>query len=107
MKKLHDLIDKHIQFCDQCPPGPWKAEDNQHTGLKEIYGEKNVLGDKLLEIKRWEPKALDFVLYSRALLPRYIDALEFLVECYQNSMQRSEVCRETLNHVEKILQGVE
>lgn len=108
MKKLEELIENHLKFCEQAPPGPWDTDDNHKTGMKEVWGEKNIHGDKIFEIKRYDPKALDFIVFSRELLPRYVKALEFLTQCYEYAIGEDDsVCKDTLDHVEQILQGVD
>jgi hypothetical protein len=100
-------MDKHCDFCEQGTSGPWRTEDNHKTGQKELWGSKNIYGTKIADLKSYSPEDLDFIVHSKELLPRYVDALQFLVDCYEAATGSTEIGKNTMHHVEKILQGTD
>lgn len=95
----------HLKLCDYATPGPWSSEQNNDTGMLEIMAEKGPGRDKILEIKEFTDEDIELLIQARSLLPRYIKALKFLSEVYEDSRGKSDVGKETLTHVESILQG--
>lgn len=72
----------------------------------EVIGQEGLNRKKIFEMDKFTDEDLDFIVHSRELLPRYVKALKFLTDCYKNSAgEESAVAKETLTHVEEILQG--